>query len=507
MAENGVTAMTGVKRSLAFSRRELVKATSTIDNSAHHYAAFASSCGVLPRLVYDPAFSNVTEKRYFQFFRLQTTHNSNTLIGSSRFWDRVVLQLAHREPSIKHAVLALSALHQCLDLRDDDPAKAAHLNFAERQHLKALAATKTLVASTTEEDIDRVLAACVVFICYEGIRGDYAASSTHIDSGRAIVKAHSTRLRQGTRRNDLVEIQQALARYDLAALTFQDTSAVPVCVDEYYLDHPLFEVPSEFHSFSEAHSSYTDLGRFIWIADIPAMVRVSGELAWDVKTYRMEMSKLTHQMDLWLERFNEWLQRNPDASQDLSIAMLMLMHAAGTAAIRAGEFGKESRWDAVQPLFAEVISLAEQVVEGLGQDGRYSSFSTEQGCASNNLVCCCAPQNLTVLADVASTFFAATRCRDPTIRRSAIKVLRRLPRQEGIWESTGAAAIAQRWMEIEEEDLPAVACASDVPEGKRVFMVQTSIDIDRRSGNFQFHMTNPGHDSSEPVIKKEMVKW
>ncbi|KAK3645410.1 hypothetical protein LTR56_009137 [Elasticomyces elasticus] len=473
--------------SLAFSRRELVKATSTVDNSPH-CAAFASSYGVLPRLVYDPAFSNVTEKRYFQFFRLQTTHNSNALIGSSRFWDRVVLQLAHREPSIKHAVLALSALHQCLDLCDDDPAKAAHLNFAERQHLKALEATKTLVASTTEEDIDRVLAACVVFICYEGIRGDYAASSTHIDSGRAIVKAHSTRLRQGTRRNDLLEIQQALARYDLAALTFQDTSAIPVSVDEYYLDHPLFEVPSEFHSFSEAHALYTDLARFIWIADIPAMVRVSGELAWDVKTYRMEMSKLTHQMDLWLERFNEWLQRNQDASQDLSIAMLMLMHAAGTAAIRAGEFGEESRWDAVQPLFAEVIGFAEQVVEGLGQDGRCSSFSTEQGY-------------------VASTFFAATRCRDPTIRRRAIKVLRKLPRQEGIWESTGAAAIAQRWMEIEEEDLPAVACASDVPEGKRVFMVQTSIDIDRRSGNFQFHMTNAGHDSSEPVVKKETVRW
>ncbi|KAK5688403.1 hypothetical protein LTS10_000381 [Elasticomyces elasticus] len=218
------------------------------------------------------------------------------------------------------------------------------------------------------------------------------------------------------------------------------------------------------------------------------MVRVSGELAWDVNAYRMEMGKLAHQMDLWLERFNEWLQRNPDASQDLSIAMLMLMHAAGTAAIRVGEFGAESRWDAVQPLFADVVSLAERVVEGLGQDGRYSSFSTEQGY-------------------VASTFFAATRCRDPTIRRRAIKVLRKLPRQEGIWESTGAVAIAQRWMEIEEEDLPAVTCASDVPEGKRVFMVRTSINIDRRSGNFQFHMTNAGHDSSEPVIKKETVKW
>ncbi len=94
-----------------------------------------------------------------------------------------------------------------------------------------------LVASATPEDLDRVLAACVLFICYEGIRGDYAASRVHMEryiyqhhnpvrgtpltypSGRSIVKNNRERLRQSSRRNDLVEIQYALARLDLSALT------------------------------------------------------------------------------------------------------------------------------------------------------------------------------------------------------------------------------------------------------------------------------------------------
>ena len=45
-------------------------------------------------------------------------------------------------------------------------------------------------------------------------------------------------------------------------------------------------------------------------------------------------------------------------------------------------------------------------------------------------------------------FFCASRCREPGIRRRAIAVLKKLPRQEGIWQSTGAAMIAERWVQV-----------------------------------------------------------
>ncbi|TKA68290.1 hypothetical protein B0A55_04291 [Friedmanniomyces simplex] len=166
--------------SLAFSRRELVQATASTQGGLDlRRSASPSKYAILPRLVSDPAFSDVSEKRYFQFFRHKTVESTNSLVGS-RFWSRLVLQIVHTEPAIKHAVLALSALHQYSELPDDDPMRGDHLAFTEEQHRKALTAAKVLVASASEEDLDRVLAACVIFICYEGIRGDYAASRTHI---------------------------------------------------------------------------------------------------------------------------------------------------------------------------------------------------------------------------------------------------------------------------------------------------------------------------------------
>lgn len=44
-------------------------------------------------------------------------------------------------------------------------------------------------------------------------------------SGRSILRHNRERLRQSSRRNDLTEIEHALARLDVSALTFEDLSA------------------------------------------------------------------------------------------------------------------------------------------------------------------------------------------------------------------------------------------------------------------------------------------
>ncbi|KAK0338036.1 hypothetical protein LTR91_013108 [Friedmanniomyces endolithicus] len=133
-------ASTGVKRSLAFSRRELVQATASRPcGQDFRRTASPSSYGILPRLICDPAFSDVREKRYFQFFRQRTVESTNSLVGFT-FWSRLVLRIVHAEPAIKHAVLALGALHQYLELPDEDPTRVDHLAFTEEQHWKALTA-------------------------------------------------------------------------------------------------------------------------------------------------------------------------------------------------------------------------------------------------------------------------------------------------------------------------------------------------------------------------------
>ena len=120
----------------------------------------------MARLVADQAFSNVLEKRYFQFFRQRTVEQTNILV-ESRFWDRIVLSYAHAEPAIKHGVLALSALHQLYEFVDESEQKQQHLAYTDKQHQNALTSLRRLVSTATVADVDRILIACVIFIAYE----------------------------------------------------------------------------------------------------------------------------------------------------------------------------------------------------------------------------------------------------------------------------------------------------------------------------------------------------
>ncbi|KAK1055264.1 hypothetical protein LTR12_015276 [Friedmanniomyces endolithicus] len=427
---------------------------------------------------------DVREKRYFQFFRQRTVESTNSLVGFT-FWSRLVLQIVHAEPAIKHAALALGALHQYLELPDEDPTRVDHLAFTEEQHRKALTAAKMLVASATPEDLDRVLAACVLFICYEGIRGDYAASRVHMESGRSIVKNNRERLRQSSRRNDLVEIQYALARLDLSALTFQDTSApMTLSVDEYYQIQPSTIPDMEFNTFAEAHASLTDLARLVLIADIPSSDSITGASNWNMDVYNTERAKCVILVRRWKTNFEDLLCCHLDAAPPLSINMLRMMHATTSIIIAAGEFGPDTRWDEHYDGFVEIVDLAELIVAELCQSGCQSYFSVEQGY-------------------IDGSFLVATRCRDPVVRRRAIEVLRRLPRQEGIWQSAGAAAVAQCWMEVEEEGPKAPECASDVRT--RVSSARTSANVDASSVRLQLYMST--RESAHPVVREEYVQW
>ncbi|KAK5111186.1 hypothetical protein LTR85_012235 [Meristemomyces frigidus] len=422
---------------LPFSRRDLQAASS----SSHSISP--GNSGLLPRLITDPAFSDVLEKRYFQFFRHKTICGSNNLIDS-RFWDRIVLQACHVEPAVKHAVLALSSLHQLSELTNENPSKQRHRAYTEEQHQKALEQARMLVASATPHDIDRVLIACVILICYEGVCGDYVASAVHMRSGRQIVVNNWQRLQQTSRRDDLREIEQALFRLDVPALTFQDSSSpLTWTLDDYICTQPLLVVP-EFKTVVEARTSLVDLVRWLLLVahSIGDPVMAS---AVSVQRHETEMTKSAAQLDIWRERFESLLIHNETTfAPPCSIAMLRIWHTGATALVEGGCIGSEARWDKVQHLFADIVLLAGAIIREICKVDR-ASFSVEMGY-------------------IDPLWLTASRCRDPHIRREAVRLLRACQRQEGMWESMAAAAVAQRWIDVEEEGLPYVTQAADIPD-------------------------------------------
>lgn len=109
------------------------------------------------------------ETRCFEFFRYRT---SLQLAGffSSEFWSNLVLRAAFHEPVIKHAILALSSLHERFSNGDETILytrwNKSEGGFALVQYNQAI---KHLVKHLNEgrQAIDVCLIACMLFSSFE----------------------------------------------------------------------------------------------------------------------------------------------------------------------------------------------------------------------------------------------------------------------------------------------------------------------------------------------------
>ena len=415
-------------------------------------------------MITDPAFSDLLEKRYFQFFRQKTVTSTNGIVDS-RFWDRVVLQACHQEPAIKHAVLALSSLHQLSTLPHDDTVSCRHRLYAEQQHHKALEGARALVASAEPHEVDRVLVACVIFIIFEGVRGDYRAAAMHIDSGRAIIAQNTQLLKRPGRRKDLMEIERTLARVDLPAICFSDrTSPYRYTLSDFHQTNPTL-APGNFQDIQEAHACFIDLMRWLLLlSNHIDFERLNGDMA-TMARYHVEKVKCSALLERWHDQFIDTLKRS-DASNSLLIINLRLWYALASLFCKAETYGPESRYDTFYPRFEEMVRYGEQLAGQLVHSSQNRSFSFDLGY-------------------IIPVYFTATRCRDPYLRRRAIKLLHDHPRQEGVWESTAAAAVAAKWVAVEEDGLPQVSCAADIPGHKRIKYIDTQVDVDSKTANLR----------------------
>ena len=65
-------------------------------------------------------------------------------------------------------------------------------------------------------------------------------------------------------------------------------------------------------------------------------------------------------------------------------------------------------------------------------------------------------------------FFCATRCRCPSLRRTALHLLQSRRWREDSWNSSAAAAVAARIIKLEEEGASSIHCHNDVSSDSRV---------------------------------------
>jgi len=392
----------------------------------------------------------------------------------SRFWDRIVLQLCHVEPAVKHIVLALSSLHQLSDTMHDKDAALRHQQYADQHYQRALSAAQGLMYSSTPEDIDRVLIACVIFICFENVRGNYQASQIHASSGRAIMAQHGERLRKLSRRNDLNEIQQLFARLDISAMACEVGQArYHYDMDSFLATNPNL-VPDAFETVQEARAPLIDHVRWVTVFGM----QVYEAVLWDTSAIlllELERLEVHDHLRRWSSRFEHVVLQDVRASPAL-VRTLRIWHLLMDIQVGAHFYGSELRHDAFVAHYERLVANAEEVVQILSQKSDKNSLSFELGLAI-------------------PLFSTIQRCRDPHIRRRALEALRAGPKHEGSWGHAGAAQLAEQLVLFEEHGLGLVVVASDIPEWRRVMSVDADVKHELGTSEVIYNIApSQGHD-------------
>ncbi|KAH0495309.1 hypothetical protein TgHK011_008871 [Trichoderma gracile] len=511
--------------------------------------------GAAVPFMYEPSHNLAlmhTESLYFDLFRVQTASELSGYFDST-FWTQRVLQECHFEPAIRHAVVALGALYKTLEqsCEPDLPPLAGamsrldsvmcHWQVAIRKYSEACKAMLHLSGDKLSTNKTRLMAS-VLLACFDSFIGDHRQAIVQIQTGLRLLARIQYDRTQAPYSNERVEedlliIFTRLAiqakSYDMAfhfphpyvihlgPQSLHDPSSP---LSDSGSPQPSSPIPYKFSSLREARLASDQLCEML-LRFIEHLQRAKKEPSYTLpSSWRQLGATFQGQIDSWSQAFEPIFQSR------LTQPGMSLLEKSGIAALKMFQVNTnvifltifcdaEVQFDAFLSHFKAIVSLGWEVVGddekraatelwcpdpqrckqqhglprttgtaggGGGQRAGTGAFPT------HNIK----PSFSADLGIVPPLFVVATKCREPTVRREAIQLLRSSARREGMWDSELAANIAQWIMEIEESEDPfpelmqhggsgggaaqAVALPSRaIPEEKRVMV--KSVDFDLRA--------------------------
>jgi len=373
------------------------------------------------------------ERRSWHHFRC---HTAPILAGyfDFDFWNRILLQMSHSEPILRHAMIAVSVVHEWAAKVGNLPIDAMEWQ-KERDHRFALehynSAISLLVSRSkpTGPPLDITLMVCILFVCIEFLQHNKENAISHVKNGLSILKSLESKelgffmppiaSAPGSRGIDKRIIQMFLRlatqckflglEHKFPTLRIQSAERSPVLG------------PPTFTSLMAAREAMDHLMeeslRFL------LYVEPFRDCALPDVGLTVAQSNLLKELDWWLFGFESFVQTSEQtmASHDLEATKMLRIHHRISKIWLSTCLSLETAHDAYLSDFRAVVALAEPMVK-TSMD--YKTFSFEMG------------------ADP-PIYFVALKCRHPVLRRQAIRLLNSRHRQEAHWHSRQMASIGE----------------------------------------------------------------
>ncbi|OBT57596.1 hypothetical protein VE04_01457 [Pseudogymnoascus sp. 24MN13] len=438
------------------------------------------------------------ERGSFYFFQQKTAPQLSGFFGDD-FWERILLQAALHEPSIRHAILALGSLHAKSE-QDSGLIHQSYINgwtdnFSSKNYSQAINTLLGRLPHERPQAIDVYLICSVLFACLETMQSRYGSAITHVQSGIKIIC--EVKYDEETRQHQHDSLKASKIPYISIGMLEEMFVHLDLQVSQMVGEPESManraqkqEIPAIFSSLSVArerlvshwhvtsHSTSDEWDPFSEKLTVP----LAG--AWQKKSSSI--------LARWSSAYDAYLNiqgKNLTGRKRKGTAVLRILKELGSTAVVLTKttVDDQMEWDVFCSMFDKIVSLAEDIVE-------IDQKSTEGR-----------PTFCIDMALIGPLFAVSCRCRDPIIRRRAISVLQNYNRTEGVWNSFATYKAAQRVLDIEETGLQNSTSCEDVPNWTRISNVSLNFNPTERRATLSYSRPRDEYDVTKHMT--EVIEW
>ena len=426
---------------------------------------------------------NPRQRRSLDFFCKCTAPGLADPFPSQLWYQFAQLAVDGQNP-IRDAVLAIAEIHEVYTRRPQERFPAP--DYPLEQYKKAVQQVCKLDGTKQERAFDFALAACIIFSCIEGIQGHYQSLLSHLRSGMKIM----IQTERDTGSTRISHLSREMLRRLFVGVNAQLMAYGDERLEKTARDPVLDQLPDTFESASQAMSA---LERFY--CELMDFYLSLQNAAADPRIFDQQGQRLLRQHEVYKQYFRQCSQScrtvlslgipiSHVALRELSSEALVVLitSISVSIALEVDITDADMDMDRFQPKFRQSLMACEEFMRKQSGTSIPVPVTTQHlpERVDSGARVSLPPTFSRQLGIVPHLYWAASRCRDPLVRRWALRLLFTCNRREGIWDSTTCGRIAERVIAVEEgaaishrSQLPTVdhrklTSSRDIPRSARV---------------------------------------
>ena len=396
-------------------------------DSFHNYTTIIHS---LPPFMILPATepARTEAMSFFEYISIKDLNQHHP----SEIWRQTLMLYSQTVPAVRHAAVALALVHRNYLDRGSDGGVHLPQFSVEAPLFHYNRAIQLLLGQEIGDATERTaitLLVCYLFVCFDHLAGNYVQATKHLRGGVELVRnIDSGRVAAGAG-TLLDQVTRQIRRLDMQAVTFL-VDWTPAGIQETLA---LAMSNGAFKSLDEAAD------RLQILVSQVMRLRHAIEQKLSPPPTSFHTGNLLGQLSTWLHLFENLLLQSCSASHltfatnhNQRTCLLRLQHTITWILLSASTITRrEMAYDAFLPQFRQCVALATEFAAAHERHSEQAAFTPEVGI-------------------IPVLYIVGVKCRDPTVRKQVLGMLRRQTIREAVWDSHVTARVVERIIQIEE---------------------------------------------------------